>query len=100
MTANAAGPVTTLYLVRAGLPMLSMLGTAAWFYLLVNLGKVPFSASLDLISPQGLVLDAALVPALLVGGWLGVQLVRRIDQRRFEVAALLLGGASAALLLM
>ena len=36
MTANAAGPVTTLYLIMAGLPMLQFLGTAAWFYLVVN----------------------------------------------------------------
>ena len=28
MTANAAGPVTTVYLLRAGLPMLRMIGTA------------------------------------------------------------------------
>ena len=27
MTANAAGPVTTIYLIRAGLPMLRMIGT-------------------------------------------------------------------------
>ena len=56
MTANAAGPVTTVYLIRAGLPMLQMIGTGAWFYLVVNLAKVPFSAGLGLITPTSLVL--------------------------------------------
>ena len=65
MTANAAGPVTTIYLIRAGLPMLRMIGTGAGFYLVVNLAKVPFSAGLGLITPTSLVRDALLVPALL-----------------------------------
>ena len=75
MTANAAGPVTTIYLIRAGLPMLRMIGTGAWFYLVVNLAKVPFSAGLGLITPTSLVRDALLVPALLLGAALGILLV-------------------------
>jgi uncharacterized membrane protein YfcA len=100
MTANAAGPVTTLYLLAAGLPMLEFLGTAAWFYLIVNAVKLPFSASLDLISWDSLVVDALLVPALAVGALAGVALVRRIDQAQFERAALLLSGLAAAALLV
>ena len=88
MTANAAGPVTTVYLIRAGLPMLQMIGTGAWFYLVVNLAKVPFSAGLGLITTTSLVRDALLVPALLLGAGLGILLVRRLRQRQFEVAAL------------
>ena len=67
MTANAAGPVTTIYLIRAGLPMVQMIGTGAWFYLVVNLAKVPFSAGLGLITPTSLARDALLLPALLLG---------------------------------
>ncbi|MEP6814634.1 MAG: sulfite exporter TauE/SafE family protein [Marmoricola sp.] len=100
MTANAAGPITTIYLIRAGLPMLRMIGTGAWFYLLVNLAKVPFSAGLGLITPTSLVRDALLVPALLVGAVLGILLVRRLRQRQFEVAALGFSAATAVLLLL
>jgi uncharacterized protein len=100
MTANAAGPVTTLYLLAAGLPMLEFLGTAAWFYLIVNAVKLPFSAGLDLISWDSLVVDALLVPALAVGALAGIALVRRIDQAQFERAALLLSGLAAAALLV
>jgi uncharacterized membrane protein YfcA len=100
MTANAAGPVTTLYLLAAGLPMLQFLGTAAWFYLLVNAAKLPFSAGLDLISRDSLVVDAVLVPALVVGALAGILLVRRIDQAQFERVALVLAGVAAAALLV
>lgn len=99
MTANAAGPVMTLYLVMAGLPKLQMLGTGAWFFLVVNLMKVPFSASLKLIDPPSLLLDLALTPAMLVGAAAGWLLVRRLHQQQFEVAALGLAAVSAALLL-
>jgi len=100
MTANAAGPVTTLYLIMAGLPMLEFLGTAAWFYLVVNAAKVPFSAGLSLISLDSLLMDALLVPALCLGALAGVALVRRIDQARFEQAALALASIAAAVLLV
>jgi uncharacterized membrane protein YfcA len=100
MTANAAGPVTTVYLIRAGLPMLQMIGTGAWFYLLVNLTKVPFSAGLGLITPTSLVRDALLVPALFVGAGLGILLVGRLRQRQFEVVALGFSAATALLLLV
>ena len=78
MTANAAGPITTVYLIQAGLPMLRMIGTGAWFFLAVNVAKVPFSAGLGLITPTSLVRDALLVPALLVGAGLGILLVGRL----------------------
>ena len=100
MTANAGGPVMTLYLILAGLPMLSMLGTGAWFFLAVNLAKVPFSAGLGLISGPSLLMDAALLPAMLVGAAIGVLTIRRIEQRTFELAALALGLISAVLLVV
>jgi uncharacterized membrane protein YfcA len=100
MTANAAGPVMTLYLILAGHSVLALLGTAAWFFLVVNLAKLPFSAGLSLISADSLLVDAALVPALVGGAALGVAVVKRIDRRQFELAALGLSGVAAALLVV
>jgi uncharacterized membrane protein YfcA len=100
MTANAAGPVTTLYLLVAGLPMLEFLGTAAWFYLVVNAAKLPISAGLSLMSMEGLVIDALLVLPLLAGAAAGVFLMRRIDQSQFDRAALALTAVAAVGLLV
>lgn len=100
MTANSSGPVITIYLILAGLAMLRMLGTMAWFFFLVNLAKVPFSVQLGLITPASLLLNLWLLPAIAVGGWLGAVLIKRMDQRQFELAALALGAVAAALLLL
>lgn len=62
MLANAAGPLMSLYLLAAGLPVLSFLGTSAWFFLLVNAFKVPFSVALGLISSASLALAVVTAP--------------------------------------
>lgn len=99
MTANAAGPVMALYLLLAGLPVLGLLGTGAWFFLLVNLAKVPFSAGLSLLDGPTLLMDLALVPALLAGAAVGALVARRIARRRFEDVTVALTLVAAAALL-
>jgi uncharacterized membrane protein YfcA len=90
----------TLYLILAGLPMLAMLGTGAWFFLAVNLTKVPFSVGVGLVSGSSLAMDALLVPALLLGGLVGARTVSRLGQERFERATLGLGMVAALLLVV
>jgi uncharacterized membrane protein YfcA len=95
MVANAGGPVMSLYLLSAGFRKLGFLGTSAFFYLIVNLTKVPFSAGLGLIDGRSLLLDAALVVFVVPGALLGKWAVDRIDQRLFErlvIAATVVGG--------
>jgi uncharacterized protein len=58
------------------------------------------SAGLHLVSASSLLVDLALLPALLVGGWVGAQVIRRIDQRHFELVALCLGGLAGLLLVV
>lgn len=99
MTANAAPAIMTVYLIAAGKPMLEMLGTGAWFFLAVNILKLPFSASLGLISPGSLVMDALLVPALLVGVLAGVRIVRHLRQEQYELVALGFGMLASALMI-
>ncbi|GAA2926233.1 sulfite exporter TauE/SafE family protein [Streptomyces enissocaesilis] len=95
MVANAGGPVMSLYLLSAGFRKLGFLGTSAWFFLIVNTSKVPFSVGLGLIDPRSLLLDAALVLFVLPGAHLGRRCVDRINQRLFEqlvIGATVLGG--------
>lgn len=88
MVANAGGAVMTLYLLSAGLGMLPFLGTGAWFFLVVNAVKVPFSVGLGLITIESLSWNAALVPAVLLGAAAGRAVVRRLDQSRFTTLVL------------
>ncbi|MFD6422830.1 sulfite exporter TauE/SafE family protein [Streptomyces sp. NPDC060198] len=101
MVANAAGPVMSLYLLSSGMRKLGFLGTSAWFFLIVNVTKVPFSVGLGLIDGRSLLLDAVLVLFVLPGAWLGRRCVDRINQRLFEqivLVATVVGGLQLLLL--
>ncbi|MEU9559455.1 sulfite exporter TauE/SafE family protein [Streptomyces fumanus] len=95
MVANAGGPVMSMYLLSAGFRKLGFLGTSAFFFLIVNVSKLPFSVGLGLIDARSLLLDAALVLFVVPGALFGKWAVNRIDQRLFErlvIAATVLGG--------
>ena len=95
MVANAAGPVMVLYLLAIGLPKLAFIGTGAWFFMLVNAFKVPFSVHLGLITLDSLLMDALLVVPMVPGALLGPVLLKRMNQRTFELLAILLTLAAA-----
>jgi uncharacterized membrane protein YfcA len=88
MVANSGAAAMSIYLLSAGLGVLGFLGTSAWFFLVVNLVKVPFSVGLDLISAESLLLDLWLVPVVLLGAWAGRIVIPRVDQGRFEAIVL------------
>jgi uncharacterized protein len=99
MVANAGGAPMTVYLLLSGQSVLEFMGTASWFFFIVNLIKLPFSGALGLVSGTSLAMDAALVPAVLLGAAAGAALIRRIGQSRFEQAAIAMAALSALLLL-
>lgn len=88
MVANAAGPVMTLYLLAVRAQKMRFVGTMAWYFLIINLAKVPFSIGLGLMTTQTLWLTLVLAPAVLVGTWLGRRFLGWLPQRRFEQLAL------------
>ena len=90
MVANSGGAVMSLYLLSTGLAVLGFLGTTAWFFLVLNIFKVPFSVGLGLLGTDALVLCAALSPAVLLGAVAGRRLIARISQERFEVTVLVI----------
>jgi uncharacterized membrane protein YfcA len=100
MVANAAGAVMTVYLVAQGVDKRRFLGTAAWFFLGVNLCKLPFSVGLGLIDASMLRMAALLAPAVLAGAAIGVVTVRHLGQRSFDNAVLAASALSAVPLLL
>jgi len=100
MLANAAGPVMGLYLLAVALPKDAFVGTSAWFFLLINLLKVPFSAQLGLISPESLAFNALLIPPIFAGLFLGKSFISRIPQRWFDILVLAFAVAAAFKLLL
>jgi uncharacterized protein len=99
MLANAAGPIFAVYALALGLPKYEFVGTSAWFFLLINTFKVPFSAALGLIHGPTLLLNLMLSPAIVLGMIAGRWLIRHVPQRLFD-GLLLAFAATAALRLM
>lgn len=99
MTANAAGAVMTLLFVAKGVEKSRFIGSIAWFFLGVNLAKVPFSVGLGLMQWDDVWRAVIVFPLVVLGGFAGRALVRRLAQHQFEIAVLL-GSAIAALVLV
>jgi uncharacterized protein len=100
MLANAAGPVFGIFLIAIGLPKKEFVGTAAWFFLLLNVVKIPFSWNLGLIRSDTLALNVIFLPLIWLGLKAGSNLVKKINQRGFEAGIIILAVISAASLLL
>jgi uncharacterized membrane protein YfcA len=100
MVANSGGPVMSMYFLAARFSINRFLGTAAWFFLAVNLAKTPFSVSLGLINLESLRLDLLLAPVVVVGALIGRRLAQRIDQQLFDRLVVALTIVSATYLIV
>ena len=84
MIANAAGPVFGIYLLQMGLNKQEFVGTRSWFFLIVNLFKLPFSAGLGLITFDTLTLNLTVLPVILMGAFLGYKVLGYINLALFK----------------
>ncbi len=100
MLANAAGPVFGLFLISIGLPKKEFVGTAAWFFLILNVIKIPLSWNLGLIGEQSLLVNVMLAPLIYLGLIAGRSIAKRISQQSFERVILVLSIVAALQLLV
>jgi uncharacterized membrane protein YfcA len=100
LVANAAGPLMAIYLVSMRLPKMEYVGTAAVFFMCLNLFKVPFMVNLGLITVHSFGINLALAPAVVIGAFVGRWLVIRINQALFEKMVLTLSAIGGVLLLL
>lgn len=100
MVANAGGPVMSMYFLSARFPVHAFLGTAAWFFAVINLTKLPISVGLGLITPATLILNLWLAPAVVVGALIGRWITARIQQKAFDGAVLVCTALGAIYLLI
>lgn len=84
MLANAAGPVSAIYLLSMKLPKEQYMGSGAWLFLIVNWIKVPMFWYQGRITREVLLADLWMIPLLIAGGFLGIVLFKRLPQKLFE----------------
>ena len=101
MIGNAAGPVMAIYLLSVKMPKYSFVGTNAWFFLVINYLKVPIQMfAWHNITTSSLMLDACTLPFVLVGGVVGIMIVKRLPERGFRIFTTAVTCVSVALLLL
>lgn len=85
MIGNVAGPIFSVYLLARRYEKQSFLGTSAWFFLLINLIKLPLQVFFwgNVTAQTGLI-GAVMIPAILAGAVLGALVVRRIPEKPFR----------------
>jgi uncharacterized membrane protein YfcA len=75
------------------------MGTAAWYFFLLNWTKLPIFWSEGRITPESVRADLIMIPLLLVGAWIGIKLLNKMPQKLFEQIVLVLSAIAAAKLL-
>ncbi len=101
MIGNVAGPIFAIYLLAMHLPKNVFIGTGAWFFLIINFSKFPLHIFVwKTINWQTLSLDVILLPAIALGAFLGIQLVKRISDKLYRTAVIIVTALSAFLLLI
>lgn len=90
MLANAAGPIMIIYLLAMRLEKNEFIGTGAWYSLILNCVKVPFSMHLGLITAASAKFNLLLFPCVLIGVVAGILLLNKIPQKTFTFTVQLL----------
>jgi len=96
MIGNLAGPVANIYFLAMRFPKNEFIGTAAWVFFIINLFKMPFHIFVwKTVTVQSLVINATMLPLIILGFFIGAQIVKRISNlnyRRFILIVTAIGG--------
>lgn len=100
MVGNLAGSIMALYLLAMRLPKNEFIGTGAWFFLIVNVVKIPFHVfAWETVTLESTALSAVALPAVALGAYLGVKLVGRIPEQGYRYFVIAMTGVSAVAML-
>ncbi len=96
MIGNAAGALMSIYLLSVNLPKNKFIGTRAWFFLIVNLLKVPLHIYFwGTITFKTITLNLCMAPIIIIGGLIGIKLIKMINEkfyRYFIIISIILAG--------
>lgn len=100
MIGNAAGPIMSVYLLSKNLPKKEYIGTAAWFFFIINLSKLPLQIwGWHNITFDTFLFNLMLLPAITLGAFAGIKIVKLIPERVYRWFVLVATFVSAMALL-
>lgn len=101
MVGNAAGPIFNVYLLSQDLTKNKMIGTTAWFFLLMNVVKLPFHISMwGTVTWESLRYMLLMIPFIAFGSLLGISFVRKINETWYKRIIMIMTAIAAVRLFM
>lgn len=101
MVGNASGPIFNVYILAKNLRKEKMIGTIAWFFVVLNLIKLPFHIFLwNSFTVETTRIALILIPIIYIGAKLGIKLVEYINEKTYRCLMLLLTAVAAIQLLL
>jgi len=100
MIGNLAGSFSTIYFLAMRLPKNEFIGTAAWLFFIINVFKLPFHIFVwKTVSSESLIINLILVPGIIFGFYVGIKLVKLINNEIYRKFILLVTGIGAIVIL-
>lgn len=85
MIGNLAGTVMAVYFLSMRLPKNNFIGTAAWYFLVMNWFKVPFHVWVwHTINLNSWIMALTLLPLIVVGAFLGIWFVKKMSDQTYR----------------
>lgn len=99
MVGNLAGSFANLFFLAMRLPKNQFIGTAAWLFLIINIFKVPFHIwSWETITWSSTKVSASTIPFIFIGLFVGIRILKHINDRRFRQFILITTAIGAILI--
>ncbi|MBR2435408.1 MAG: sulfite exporter TauE/SafE family protein [Lentisphaeria bacterium] len=84
MVANAAGPIMALYLLSMRFSKEKYIGTAAWYFMIMNWLKLPVFVAQDRITMDAFMACLPMIPFLMIGAVIGIIFLKKASLATFE----------------
>ena len=96
MIGNAAGVIFTIYLLALDFNKNDFMGTNAWFFLIINLTKVPLQIFVwHNISIKSILLASCMIPAIALGALVGAVIINKLNDKFFRYVVIAITAIAA-----
>ena len=97
---NSAGPIMGIYFIMMGFDKKQLMGSGAWFFLIVNTSKLPIFIYQEMLGVDTLQFFAGMLPFIVLGTFFGRKLLGVLSQKIFNHLVLIFAGLSSLWLLL
>jgi uncharacterized membrane protein YfcA len=96
MIGNVAGPIFSVFLLAKGFRKLDFMGTTAWFFMIINLIKVPLQIFVwQNVNARSFMTAGLMIPAIALGAFVGIIVIRKINEKIFRYLIICLTAIAA-----